>query len=406
MLDGCRLHSGTGLENSSNNAYMITKVTLENFKCFSELTSIPMSRYTVLYGKNGRGKSSVIQCLLLLSQSIRLNGGNLDSLKIAGDMVSLGTFTDIKNRYATTRKSIKMKIESDIEPELKLEYSGSEDQPTIGLLDRLYVGDVSYMISKEADSSQSSSGGEEPKDAQEVISSMPQSDIKIYNVLNQLGYVSADRRGPVNYEERRDSLPAIDVDPKGERLINHLAQKSQEFQQRFEQELSLILSGASVRVFANKETPDRIDLYLDSSTGNSKGFKPTNVGYGYSYVLPIVYKTLDAPVGGVVVVENPEAHLYPGAQSRLVDFLVKYAKRNHLQIILETHSDHIVNGLRLAVKESIIEPDESTILFFDRDEDETGTPDIVRIRIDKRGGLDSQPRDFMDEWTRQMLALL
>ena len=134
--------------------------------------------------------------------------------------------------------------------------------------------------------------------------------------------------------------------------------------------------------------------------------RPTNVGYGYSYVLPIVYKTLDAPLGGVVIVENPEAHLYPGAQSRLVDFLVKYANKKQLQIILETHSDHIVNGLRLAVKETIIEPQDTTILFFDREEDETGTPEITRIRVDKRGMLDSQPQDFMDEWTRQMLALL
>ena len=385
---------------------MITKVTLEGFKCFGERTSIPMSRYTIMYGKNGRGKSSVIQSLLLLSQSIRSNGGNLDCLRIGGDLISLGTFIDIRNRYYRKRNSVVIEIESDIEPILKLEYSGVDSQPTIGRLENLYVGDVSYMISKEAESSQSSSNGDDLGANQGVISSMPQSDIKIYNILNQIRYVSADRRGPVNYEERRDSLPPIDVDPKGERLINHLAQRSKEFQQRFEQELSLILSGASVRVYANKDTPDRIDLYLDSATGNTQGFKPTNVGYGYSYVLPIVYKTLDAPVGGVVVVENPEAHLYPGAQSRLVDFLVKYAVRNQLQIILETHSDHIVNGLRLAVKEEIIKPEESTILFFDRDEDETGTPEIIQIRVDKEGSLDSQPQDFMDEWTRQMLELL
>ena len=346
---------------------MITRVTLTNFKCFRERTSIPMSRFTILYGKNGRGKSSVIQSLLLLSQSIRSNGGNLDSLIIGGDMISLGTFGDLKNRYSPASNSIEIEIDSDIEDSLKLGFSYSDDQPTIGRLMKLYVGELSYMNSM-ADASQSSSSDEHSLNSScGLISSMPQSDIKIYNVLNQLGYVSADRRGPVNFEERRDTLPAIDVDPKGERLINHLSRKSEEFRLRFEQELSLILSGASVRVYANKDTPDRIDLYLDSSTDNSRGFKPTNVGYGYSYVLPIVYKTLDAPIGGVVVVENPEAHLYPGAQSRLVDFLVKHAIRKQLQIILETHSDHIVNGLRLAVKETKIEPQETMILFFDRD---------------------------------------
>ena len=242
---------------------MITKVTLANFKCFKERTSIPMSRYTILYGKNGRGKSSVIQSLLLLSQSIRSNGGNLNSLIIGGDMISLGTFGDLKNRYLPADNSIEIEIDSDIEERLKLAFSSSDDQPTLGRLTKLFVGDLSYMDSM-ADASQSSSGEHSLNSSNVFISSMPQSDIKIYNVLNQLGYVSADRRGPVNFEERRDTLPAVDVDPKGNRLINHLSRETEEFKQRFEQELSLILSGTSVRVYANKETPDRIDLSLDS----------------------------------------------------------------------------------------------------------------------------------------------
>ena len=106
------------------------------------------------------------------------------------------------------------------------------------------------------------------------------------------------------------------------------------------------------------------------------------------------------------MIENPEAHLYPAAQSRLVDFLVKYAKEKNLQIVLETHSDHIINGLRISVKDGVVNPTEASILYFDRDENETGNPVINRIRIDKRGALDKQPGDFMDEWTRQMLELL
>ena len=383
---------------------MINKVTLTNFKCFANKTSVPMSKFTVLYGKNGRGKSSIIQSILLLSQSLRANGGKLDSLIVGGDMVSLGTFKDICNYYSGV-PSFKVEIETDFEDPLALSFKEDESRPTVGTLAELYVGEVSYIRGAKADSSQESSkdNNEGIKDMRSIL---PQSDIKTYDSLKTMGYVSADRRGPVNFEERRDFLPEIDVDPRGERLINHLSKKPDEFISRFEQELSLILSGASIRVKANVNTPDRIDLFLDSSVDNSGGFKPTNVGFGYSYVLPIVFKTLDAPDKGLIIIENPEAHLYPGAQSRLVDFLVKYANKKNLQVVLETHSDHIINGLRLAIKNKELSPSDTTVLFFDRDEDKSDTPKIVSIHVDKNGNMDNQPRDFMDEWTRQMLALL
>ena len=75
-------------------------------------------------------------------------------------------------------------------------------------------------------------------------------------------------------------------------------------------------------------------------------------------------------------------------------------------MILETHSDHIINGLRLAIKNNTIGRSDASVLFFDRGKDDFGTPEIEQILIDSHGSLSNEPEDFMDEWTRQMLALL
>lgn len=385
---------------------MIRNLVLFNYKCFKEDIRIPFSRINVLYGKNGRGKSSAIQSLLLLSQSVRRNGGNLNTLAINGDMVGLGTFDDIRNRYNLDEQCIRITVESEEEEPLKLTYGPDTKYPTLARLEDIWVGNRHYVTESE-------SAGSTPFSVPVVLSEnniktfLPQSDIKTYELLRNILYVSANRRGPVNFEARNDKSSAMEVDSHGENLINLLSTQSNSFLLQFGEELSYILYGASVRIYPNPDTPDRIELFLDSRDGNNHaGFRPKNVGFGYSYILPVIYQAMSAPDGGTVIVENPEAHLYPGAQSRLVDFLIKFSNRKNLQVILETHSDHIINGLRLAIKNNTIGRSDASVLFFDREKDDFGTPEIEQILIDSHGSLSNEPEDFMDEWTRQMLALL
>ena len=166
--------------------------------------------------------------------------------------------------------------------------------------------------------------------------------------------------------------------------------------------MSYILSGATLDI---RPKTDVIEVFMDSIDG-TQGFKPVNVGYGYSYVLPIILQIVTAPANTLIIIENPEAHLYPGAQSRLVEFIISYAQQKKLQLILETHSDHIINGLRISVKNSMINKNDVSILFFDRNGRECICPQIRQIKVDKNGTLSDNPEDFMDEWTQQMLTLL
>ena len=95
--------------------------------------------------------------------------------------------------------------------------------------------------------------------------------------------------------------------------------------------------------------------------------------------------------------------MHPGAQSRLARFLIKQAVSNGYQLIMESHSDHVVNGLRIAAKEGEIKSSQCLIDYFYSEGDATAARAIT---CDKNGTLSEYPDDFMDEWTLQLLKLV
>ena len=146
-----------------------------------------------------------------------------------------------------------------------------------------------------------------------------------------------------------------------------------------------------------------ISLLLDSAD-SSEGYKPINVGFGYSYVLPILITLLIAENGSKIFMENPEAHLHPGAQSRLMEVIIHIAKEKKLQLFIETHSDHVINAARIAVKKQKIDYESVGIEHIVRGEE--NQPIVMPIDMDENGNLTQYPDDFMEEWGNQMMQLL
>ncbi len=87
--------------------------------------------------------------------------------------------------------------------------------------------------------------------------------------------------------------------------------------------------------------------------------------------------------------------------------MIEVSKNKNIQLIIETHSDHVVNGLRIAMKQSFcgISPDDASIIFFEHDTDSV-QPDVRVIKCDKNGELSDYPTDFLDEWTNQLVKLI
>lgn len=374
---------------------MIRTITLHNYKCFSEEQTITLAPITIMYGKNGRGKSSVAQTLLLLAQTMRTNNG-VEKLLLTGELAQLGSFSEILCQSATGNE---FKITLDTGREnILMGFSAYEKKPQLARLSTFWVNGQNRL---EAQTTESTSSDELP-DAETPKSAGVTSDINILQNLKNITYVSAGRLGPVNSVSRNDALRPNWLGTEGEYLINVLANKGSDFIKDVEQHLSQILSGAAIRI-PNPEA-DIIDLQLNSVDGKAY-FRPANVGFGYSYVLPVIVATLLAEEGSILVIENPEAHLHPGAQSRLTKYIIEIAREKKLQVLIETHSDHVVNGMRIAMKQGLLMPENGIIVHFAHD-NETVSPTIDFITSDKNGTLSSYPDDFMDEWTQQLLALV
>ena len=111
---------------------------------------------------------------------------------------------------------------------------------------------------------------------------------------------------------------------------------------------------------------------------------------------------LGAPAGSLLIVENPEAHLHPKGQALMGRFLARAAACG-IQIIMETHSDHVLNGVRVAVKQGDIAHDAVQINFFHQRD---GISRLSAPRIDRDGHIDQWPDDFFDEWDKQLSELL
>jgi predicted ATPase len=128
--------------------------------------------------------------------------------------------------------------------------------------------------------------------------------------------------------------------------------------------------------------------------------RPPNMGFGVTYALPVILAGLTAGNGGLLIVENPEAHLHPAGQSQMGYFLATMASAG-VQVVVETHSDHVLNGIRRAIGEhSVLTKDQAIIHFFDVD----GTAPQT-LSFTEAGGIASWPRGFFDQYQLDVAAL-
>lgn len=130
----------------------------------------------------------------------------------------------------------------------------------------------------------------------------------------------------------------------------------------------------------------------------------TAVGFGTSQILPIIVQGLLTPPGGIFIVEQPEVHLHPSVQAQLALFFVALTRAN-VQCIIETHSEHLVNQLRLFIADRQLNIQDQIKMFFAEREPRNGTY-FSEVEINKKGEIQNWPRGFMDESNRQAKEML
>jgi predicted ATPase len=147
----------------------------------------------------------------------------------------------------------------------------------------------------------------------------------------------------------------LDVNRHEDLTIKDLVHNNAHTEQLLEN-VSLWLSEVSngIEVLAKKHSDiHRASLSYKYTFGDNitNEYKPMNVGFGITYVLPIIVAILKSKPDDLLIIENPESHLHPAGQSKIAE-LCAIASSNGVQIIVETHSDHFLNGIRVATKKS------------------------------------------------------
>ena len=233
--------------------------------------------------------------------------------------------------------------------------------------------------------------------------------------LSALGYLTAERLGPRETYSLQGPGQVSVVGPKGEHAVSLLynGRDSHVLKQLTVKDVPPTLlrqvEAHMGRFFPSFElTLEKIPRFngvtLGVRTSRSTDFhRPTHTGFGLTQVLPIVVAALSASENGLLLVENPEVHLHPAGQATMGEFLTEVAAAG-VQVLLETHSDHVLNGIRRAVKNGSLSPDDTVLHFFRprQDADTLGMPQVESPMLDVNGNIDSWPDGFFDQFDKDM----
>jgi predicted ATPase len=366
---------------------MISKIHLKNFKCFADQT-LQFKALTLLTGLNGMGKSSVLQALLLLRQSHQQGLLPERGLALNGDLVHIGTAKDAL--FEGAEKDIigfSLALESGHKKEWFFNYDQEAD--VLGLTSPASEADGIY---------QSSLFG------------------------NAFHYLQAERLGPRRFFETSDFLvrQQRQLGVSGEYTAHFLAIFGREDIQpglarndasslnlidQIEAWLAEVSPGTRIVLTSNAAT-DTVSLQYSFLMGpqRSKDYRATNVGFGITYILTVLVAVLSSSPGTLLLLENPEAHLHPRGQAMMGELLARAAACG-AQILVETHSDHVLNGVRVAVHDGKLKPDDAQLHYFQR-RVQDGLAEVISPTMDRNGRIDRWPDGFFDEWDKSLEALL
>ncbi|MFC8804123.1 DUF3696 domain-containing protein [Streptomyces anthocyanicus] len=393
---------------------MIDRLTLTNFKAFQH-AEIPLGPLTLLTGLNSSGKSTVMQALALLRQSY--TAGNLDlaavlrklndnpqlvrdaGFLLKGELVGLGDGQDVLHEnFVSDEPEITLGIN---EGERTYFWSAQYDQEQ----NLLPLRNLDVPAGREGTERLEGEAGWAPGYLTAPFQYLHADRItpaerypRDHQVAIGRGFLGVRGEHSVNFlrHHARDEVP--------DGPLRHARAKSPLLLDQVAAWMGELCPGVNLEA-APIEGTDTVRLsygFGDALTATRRR-RPTNVGFGLTYALPIVVACLTAQPGGLILLENPEAHLHPQGQTRMAG-LAAAAAAHGAQLIVETHSDHVLNGMRLAVKQGLLTPEQAVVHFF-RSADGSGV-EVITPRIDKDGQLDQWPMGFFDELENTLVQLL
>lgn len=435
---------------------MLRSILLDGFRSFEGNPALTLAPLTLFAGPNNVGKSSVIQALLALVQSEQAQSG--DALQLNGLWCELGGFDQVLNAgRPSDQRFFSMGIISELRSGIVLDslwrFGPPEDpeQPSALVLEVEYSSkhasrDVVGSMSRGTDQGFSWSQEVIDHEAQRntefagTAAFMHPGSVRAYAMnAEALGNPSAPRVYPMvpfdltsieaartyhigPYRAPPQPLYTPRASPLGPPLGRYGEHTAEHLFRNRTQRTDILPPGREADgepqpllsavnawwsyIFDGSlalqiDAPARLGYTLAIDTPSAERLGLGQVGLGLSQSLPIIAACLSSKPGDLVLVETPEAHLHPGAQHRLTSLFIELARRGR-QVVVETHSEHLVHAVYLAVK-SGMSPEQVSIIFFEQQDGRTAARPI---ELDPRGRALQAPRGFFDQASIDLAELL
>lgn len=371
---------------------MLEQLELRHFKCFENL-DLPLAPLTLLSGSNASGKSSALQALVLLHQTIREHEWST-RLMLNGDSVQLGTVLDVVDKVHGRRQLEIGLVEAS--SSVRWTFQGDREEMSMAMA-RVRLNGVDI---------------ENPPALRHLLPpDQYESSSSFATTLRDLTYITAERVGPREIYTLEDRQAASVVGSRGEHTLSVLyrmrAERVRERLvvadvpptglQQVEARMAQFFPGCRLDVQLIAKA-NAVTLGIRNSS-DTDFHRPVHVGFGLTQVLPIVVAAVSAKEHDVLLIENPEVHLHPAGQALMGGFLAEVAATG-TQIIVETHSDHVLNGIRRAVKARTLNPEQIVLHFFRPRGGELDQ--VVSPALDAAGNIDTWPEGFFDQFDRDM----
>ncbi len=382
---------------------MIRSLYIKNFKALSE-HQIEFKPLTLISGVNSSGKSSLLQTILTLRQSYQQKLLPYKGLALNGDLVSIGRGQDAL--FEGAEEDV---IEFNISDDIGIDYSWrfkcdvKENNSDVLPID---IETIKSLEVEEYHSSSIFNNNFHYLQAERIgsRSSFQMSNFQV-SQLKSLGtkgeytghFLSLNEKTKIC--DRKLSHP----DVKTIEDSSSDATPSLDLIDQVEAWLGEVSPGTRLKL---DPKPDIDLMNIQYQYSDSNLYRSTNVGFGITYSLPIIVAILSSKPGALIIIENPEAHLHPRGQAKMGELLALAASCG-IQVVVETHSDHILNGIRVAVHNKKIEPDLVQIYYFKRVKKSLQyIVETIPLKIDRYGRIDKWPDGFFDEWDKSLEMLL
>lgn len=380
---------------------MLKQIRIQGYKCLKK-AEFEVSNLNIFAGPNSSGKSSTIQALLLLRQS-GTEGGIVPALGLSGELYEGGTAADVLHPEANYRIDCSITNDSrtyeyqfarnrEVETETNARSLPTLISSCTELAPELKGNDFIYLNAERSrpkaffdiPSDRVGLAGKLGKHGEFTVAQLARASSGT-NVVDWGEHSSELQKRLITAPKILDRIDLSDEVSKSGGRIDLVTKEI----------LSWIMPGAYFDATESIKTDAAVLEFVRDRGQTAVRVRPTHMGFGLTYALPIIASGFFTPPGGLIIVENPEAHLHPFSQSRLGVFLAIIAASGR-QLLVETHSDHFVNGVRIAIKAGLVSPQQLKIHFF-RPPTAATTSNVVGIDCDENGRLSEWPDGFFDQ---------